>query len=107
MSYILAPSVLSADFGKLQSEIEMLVASEADWVHIDVMDGVYVPNITFGFPIIKTIRKHSNKPLDVHLMIVQPERYLKEFRDAGADMLTVQYEACTHLHRTVHQIKEL
>jgi ribulose-phosphate 3-epimerase len=84
----------------------MINRSEADWFHVDVMDGVFVPNISFGFPVIKAIKKLAKKPLDVHLMIVQPERYIKEFKEAGADILTVQYEACTHLHRTIHQIKE-
>ena len=84
----------------------MINRSEADWFHVDVMDGIFVPNISFGFPVIKAIKKLAKKPLDVHLMIVQPERYIKEFKEAGADILTVQYEACTHLHRTIHQIKE-
>ncbi len=106
MSYKLAPSVLSADFLNLGRDIEMLNNSEADWIHVDVMDGMFVPNITFGFQIIKQIKSVAKKPLDVHLMIAQPERYIKAFADAGADVLTVQYEACTHLHRTIHQIKE-
>ena len=106
MSYILAPSLLSADFGNLQRDVEMLDASEAEWLHIDIMDGVFVPNISFGFPVLKAIKRYSKKPLDVHLMIVHPERYIKEFKDAGADILTVHYEACTHLHRTIDQIKE-
>jgi ribulose-phosphate 3-epimerase len=106
MPYKIAPSVLSADFLNLQRDIEMMNTSEADWIHVDVMDGVFVPNISFGFSIIKQIKKVSTKPLDVHLMIVQPEKYIKEFKAAGADILTVQYEACTHLHRTICQIKE-
>jgi len=106
MSYILAPSVLSADFGNLQRDIEMLDASEAEWLHVDIMDGVFVPNISFGFPVLKAIRQYTKKPLDVHLMITQPERYIKDFKDAGADILTVHYEACTHLNRIIYQIKE-
>lgn len=103
---IVAPSLLSADFMNLQSEIEMLNQSEADWLHLDIMDGVFVPNITFGMPVISQIRKLTNKVLDVHLMIVQPERYISDFKAAGADVLTVHYEAVTHLHRCVQQIKE-
>jgi ribulose-phosphate 3-epimerase len=91
----------------LQSEIEMLNGSPAGWVHFDIMDGVFVPNLSFGFPILRAVRKHTNKPLDVHLMMVQPERYVEQFRAAGADILTVQYEVCTHLHRTLEQIKQL
>lgn len=106
MSYKLAPSILSADFLQLGKAIDMLNESEADWIHVDVMDGVFVPNITFGFSIIRQIKQLAQKPLDVHLMITQPERYIKQFKEAGADILTVQYEACTHLHRTIHQIKE-
>lgn len=106
MSFLLAPSVLSADFANLERDVKMLNDSEADWLHVDVMDGVFVPNMTFGFPVIKAIKKHAKKPLDVHLMIVQPERYIKDFKEAGADILTVQYEACTHLHRTIQQIKD-
>jgi ribulose-phosphate 3-epimerase len=106
MSYKLAPSILSADFLHLGDAITMLNQSEADWIHVDVMDGVFVPNLTFGFSIIKQIKSLAKKPLDVHLMITQPERYIKDFKAAGADILTVQYEACTHLHRTIHQIKE-
>ena len=103
MKYI-SPSLLSADFGNLQRDIEMLNASECDWLHVDVMDGVFVPNISFGQPIVKFIKKHAKKPLDVHLMIVDPGRYVNDFKEAGADILTVHYEACTHLHRTIQQI---
>jgi ribulose-phosphate 3-epimerase len=103
---IIAPSVLSADFANLGKDIEMINASKADWFHIDVMDGVFVPNISFGFPVIKSIQKLAKKPLDVHLMIVQPERYIKDFKAVGADYLSVHYEACTHLHRTIFAIKE-
>ncbi len=105
MEKIIAPSLLSCDFANLQSEIEMINNSEADWFHLDVMDGVFVPNITFGMPVIQYIKKYAKKPLDVHLMIVQPERYISEFKRAGADLLTVHYEACTHLHRTIQAIK--
>jgi ribulose-phosphate 3-epimerase len=104
MSHLIAPSVLSADFNNLQRDAEMINASQADWFHVDVMDGVFVPNISFGFPIIKALKKIASKPLDVHLMIVQPERFINEFRDAGADVLTVHLEASTHLHRTVQAI---
>lgn len=104
---IVSPSILSADFGELRKDIEMLNQSEADWIHLDIMDGVFVPNISFGFPVVKYIKKYAQKPLDVHLMIVQPERYISQWKDAGAEILTVHYEACTHLHRTIQQIKEL
>lgn len=100
-----APSVLSADFGKLNDDIEMLNASEADYIHIDVMDGVFVPNISFGFPVIKSIAKVAKKPLDVHLMIVDPQRYVNQVRDCGAEIMNVHVEACTHRHRVVQQIK--
>lgn len=103
---IIAPSLLSADFNNLGRDIEMLNKSEADWIHLDIMDGVFVPNISFGMPVIKAVRKLSEKPLDTHLMIVQPERYVKVFKEIGCDMLTVHWEACTHLHRTIAQIKE-
>src|SRR6478736_3432702 len=103
---LIAPSVLAADFANLQRDIEMINNSEADWFHVDIMDGVFVPNISFGFPVMKAIKKYANKPLDVHLMIIQPELYIKDFKDAGADVLSVHYEACTHLHRTIGAIKE-
>lgn len=102
-----APSMLSADFNNLARDIEMVNQSEADWFHLDIMDGVFVPNISFGFPVIEHIAKLARKPLDVHLMIVDPDRYLERFRDAGANILTVHWEACTHLHRTLTQIKTL
>jgi ribulose-phosphate 3-epimerase len=104
---IIAPSILSADFLHLGKDIEMINNSEAQWIHIDVMDGVFVPNISFGIPILKAVRKATTKILDVHLMIVQPERYFEAFRDAGADILTFHYEASVHLHRSVAQVKEL
>ena len=103
---MLSPSLLSADFGNLQRDIEMLNNSQCDWLHVDVMDGIFVPNISFGQPIVKHIKKHARKPLDVHLMIIDPGRYIKDFREAGADILTVHYEACTHLDRTLHAIRD-
>lgn len=106
MEHLIAPSLLASDFANLESECEMLNASETDWYHLDVMDGVFVPNISFGIPVIEAINKHTLKPLDVHLMIVQPERYIKDFKKAGANILTVHYEASTHLHRTLHAIKD-
>ncbi|SEI62978.1 ribulose-phosphate 3-epimerase [Dyadobacter koreensis] len=102
-----APSILAADFANLQRDVEMLNTSEADYIHVDIMDGVFVPNISFGFPVAQAIKRYSTKPLDFHLMIEKPERYLENFRDAGADILTVHYEACPHLHRTIQLIKEL
>ncbi|MBI1185071.1 ribulose-phosphate 3-epimerase [bacterium] len=102
---LLAPSILSADFGNLQRDFEMLNESKADWFHVDVMDGVFVPNISFGFPVLKALKKVAQKPIDVHLMVVNPEKYIEEFREAGADIITVHAEACPHLHRTIQQIK--
>jgi len=102
---ILAPSMLSANFNYLEKDIEMINNSDADWFHLDIMDGVFVPNISFGFPVVKHIKKLAKKPLDVHLMIVNPEKYITEWKNAGADILTVHYEACNHLHRTVQEIK--
>ncbi|MGQ0827762.1 MAG: ribulose-phosphate 3-epimerase [Bacteroidota bacterium] len=107
MSHIIAPSILSADFANIQRDVEMINNSPADWFHIDIMDGVFVPNISFGFPVLKAIKKYANKPLDVHLMIVEPDRYLQTFKEAGADILTVHVEACPHLHRTIQAIKAL
>jgi ribulose-phosphate 3-epimerase len=104
MKHLIAPSILSADFGNLQRDIEMINASEADWFHVDVMDGVFVPNISYGFPIMEVVQKHATKPLDVHLMIVNPDQYIERFAKAGASVITVHYEACTHLHRTVQAI---
>ena len=105
--HLIFPSILTADFLHLEKEIEMVNASEADLLHLDIMDGVFVPNLTFGFPVIRQIRAVSEKPLDVHLMIVDPDRYLEAYRNAGADWLTVHYETCTHLHRTIQKIREL
>ncbi|MFD0941183.1 ribulose-phosphate 3-epimerase [Pedobacter boryungensis] len=106
MKQIIAPSILSADFANLQRDTEMINTSEADWFHVDVMDGVFVPNISFGFPVLKAVKKYAKKPLDVHLMIVNPEKYIQEFAKEGADIITVHYEACTHLHRVVQIIKD-
>ena len=102
---ILAPSLLAADFGNLQQAVEMVNISEADWFHIDIMDGVFVPNISYGMPVLSVIHKHATKPLDVHLMIIDPDRYISTFAKLGSDILTVHYEACTHLHRTIQAIK--
>ncbi|MDX2361299.1 MAG: ribulose-phosphate 3-epimerase [Crocinitomicaceae bacterium] len=105
MSHLIAPSVLSCDFANVQRDVEMINNSTADWFHVDVMDGVFVPNMSFGFPVIKAIKKHATKPLDVHAMIVNPDQYVEQFAKAGADVLTVHFEACTHLHRTIQLIK--
>ncbi|WP_299708596.1 ribulose-phosphate 3-epimerase [uncultured Pontibacter sp.] len=105
MKPIIAPSVLASDFANLQSEVEMLNESQADWLHIDIMDGRFVPNISFGFPVMQAIKRHAKKPLDVHLMIVEPELYIEQFREAGAEFISVHIEACNHLHRTMQQIK--
>lgn len=102
---LIAPSVLAADFANLQRDIEMINNSEADWFHIDIMDGVFVPNISFGMPVLEAISKHAKKTIDVHLMIIDPDRYIKNFADLGSNILTVHYEACTHLHRTLQAIK--
>ena len=105
MSVIIAPSMLSCDFANVQRDVEMINRSEADWFHIDIMDGVFVPNISFGLPVLKAMKKYAEKPMDVHLMIVNPDNYVEDFKNAGADILTVHYEACTHLHRSVQLIK--
>ena len=106
MTHKIAPSLLSADFGNLQAAIEMVNQSEADWLHLDIMDGVFVPNISFGFPVLKYVKEISTKPLDVHLMITDPIKFIKEIKEIGAYMMNVHYETCVHLHRTVEQIKE-
>jgi ribulose-phosphate 3-epimerase len=107
MDHLISPSLLAADFGNLENDILMINRSEADWFHLDIMDGVFVPNISFGFPVMKAVKKAAAKPLDVHLMIIDPDRYLTRFSEEGANSLTVQYEACTHLHRTVSEIRNL
>jgi len=106
-SPLIAPSILAADFANLQSEIEMMNASEADWIHLDIMDGVFVPNISFGIPVCKAIQRHASKPLDVHLMIENPENYVEAFKNAGAQSISVHFEACPHLHRNIQQLKDL
>ena len=103
---IIAPSILASDFGKLNEEIELINRSEADWIHVDIMDGVFVPNISFGMPVLKSVSKVATKPLDVHLMIVNPDQYIEKFVELGAELITVHYEACPHLHRTIQHIKE-
>ena len=107
MAVVIAPSILAADFSNLQKDIKMVNESKADWFHLDVMDGVFVPNISFGLPVITAIKKHARKPLDVHLMIVDPDKYLAAFADAGAAIISVHYEACTHLHRTIQTMRQL
>lgn len=107
MAHKVAPSILAADFANLQRDIEMLNRSQADWIHVDIMDGHFVPNISFGFPVVKAVKQYAQKPLDVHLMITDPDRYLQTFKDAGADHIIVHYEACIHLHRTIHAIKDM
>lgn len=107
MDHLVSPSLLAADFGNLEKDVLMVNRSQADWLHLDIMDGVFVPNISFGFPVIEHVKKVASKPLDVHLMIIDPDRYLARFRDAGANILTVQYEACIHLNRTVTEIRNL
>lgn len=107
MNPIIAPSILAADFANLQSEVEMLNSSVADWIHVDIMDGLFVPNISFGIPVCDAISRHAKKPLDVHLMIEKPEKYVETFKDAGAHIISVHYEACPHLHRNIQQIKDL
>ncbi len=107
MGYLIAPSMLSADFSNLRADVEMVNGSEADWFHLDIMDGVFVPNISFGIPVVQSIKKYARKPLDVHLMIVNPDNFIEPFFKAGADIINVHYEACTHLHRSIQKIKSL
>ncbi len=107
MSHLIAPSLLSADFANLKYDIEIINKSKADWFHLDVMDGVFVPNISFGFPVIKDINKYAKKPLDIHLMIIDPDRYIQQFKNVGADIITIHYETCKHLHRSISTIKSL
>lgn len=107
MSALIAPSILAADFANLEREVKMINSSKADWLHVDIMDGVFVPNISFGLPVTEAVKKHAEKPLDVHLMIVQPEKYVEAFAKAGAAIISVHVEACPHLHRTIQQIKAL
>lgn len=107
MDHLVSPSLLAADFGNLERDVRIVNDSLADWIHLDIMDGVFVPNISFGFPVVEHVKKSAQKPLDVHLMIIDPDRFLERFHDSGADILTVQYEACTHLNRTVDVIKKL
>jgi ribulose-phosphate 3-epimerase len=107
MNHLIAPSLLTADFTKLSDAVDLVNQSMADWIHLDVMDGVFVPNISFGFPVISAVKRLAKKPLDVHLMIIEPERYFEQFKQAGADILTIHYEASRHLHRSVHAIREL
>jgi ribulose-phosphate 3-epimerase len=104
--HLIAPSILSADFGRIYEVVDMINGSDADWFHIDVMDGMFVPNISFGFPVMEAVKRRATKPMDVHLMIEKPERYIERFREAGAHVITVHYEACVHLHRVIQQIKE-
>ena len=107
MDHLVSPSILAADFGNLERDIQLINSSEADWIHCDIMDGLFVPNISFGFPVIEYVKKIAGRPLDVHLMIVDPDRYLERWQETGANILTVQYEACNHLHRTASEIRRL
>jgi len=107
MDHLVSPSILAADFGNLEKDIQLINNSEADWIHCDIMDGLFVPNISFGFPVIEYVKKIAGRPLDVHLMIVDPDRYLERWQETGANILTVQYEACNHLHRTASEIRRL
>tara|TARA_B100000530_G_C15874497_1_gene454792 strand:+ start:509 stop:1159 length:651 start_codon:yes stop_codon:yes gene_type:complete len=107
MDKLIAPSILAADFGNLERDCKMINESEADWFHIDIMDGVFVPNISFGIPVLQSISFHAKKPLDVHLMILEPDKYIKKFADLNSEIITIHYEACNHLHRSVQEIKDL